>query len=98
MDVIIIYNIEGKIMTSFLAVFRSRSQAVDCQMTLKSFGINAETVNTPREANIGCGLSVLLPYSQFLRAKSIILKRSYSAFYGFYKYGNDYGGKVFAKI
>ena len=45
-------------MTEVLAVFRSRSQAIDCNARLKAAGIPANLINTPREANIGCGLSV----------------------------------------
>jgi hypothetical protein len=85
-------------MTEVLAVFKSRSQAMDCNLTLKNFGIGAGLVNTPKQANIGCGLSVVIPQNLFLRAKGIILQRRYSAFYGFFRYGNDYGGNVFVRI
>lgn len=78
-------------MTEVLAVFRSRAQAVDCNSRLRSNGIPANIVNTPKEANIGCGLSVKIPQNLLARAKPLILGGRYSAFYGFYTINNAYG-------
>ena len=71
-------------MTYILAIFRSRSQAVDCNIRLKNSGVASELINTPREANIGCGLSIKIPHEMMPRAKKIISKANYSAFYGYY--------------
>ena len=78
-------------MTYILAIFRSRSQAVDCNIRLKSFGVEAELINTPKEANIGCGLSVKIPHDMANRAKNIIRKANYSAFYGYFVIQYTYG-------
>ena len=78
-------------MTYILAIFRSRSQAVDCNIRLKQFGVTAELINTPREANIGCGLSIKIPHDSANRAKMIIYKANYSAFYGFFVMQKTYG-------
>ena len=78
-------------MTYILAIFRSRSQAVDCNIRLKSFGVAAELINTPKEANIGCGLSIKIPHNSAERAKMIIRKANYSAFYGYYVMQYTYG-------
>ena len=78
-------------MTYILAIFRSRSQAVDCNIRLKSFGIAAELINTPKEANIGCGLSIKIPHPSVERAKNIILKANYPAFYGFFIMQQSFG-------
>lgn len=78
-------------MTYILAIFRSRAQAVDCNIRLKSSGITAELINTPKEANIGCGLSIKIPHAVADRAKMIIRKGNYSAFYGFFVLSNTYG-------
>lgn len=78
-------------MIETLAVFRSRSQAMDCFTRLKSAGLNVRLINTPKEANVGCGLSVIFPRAVAARAKSIIAKAKYSAFYGYMKLENKYG-------
>ena len=60
-------------MTEILAVFRSRSQAADCNTRLKNFGIPTSLVNTPKEANVGCGLSVKIPQNLLPRARTLII-------------------------
>ena len=85
-------------MTEVLAVFRSRSQAIDCNARLRAMGIPAGIVNTPREANIGCGLSVKIPDKMFPRARSIVFAAKYSAFYGFLRVNTNYGRAFVGKI
>ncbi len=78
-------------MTYILAIFRSRAQAVDCNIRLKSFGVPSELINTPKEANIGCGLSLKIPRAAADRAKNVLKRANYSAFYGFFIVNNTYG-------
>ena len=78
-------------MTYILAIFRSRSQAVDCNIRLKSRGVASELINTPKEANIGCGLSLTIPHESAPKANMIIRKANYSAFYGFFVMQYTYG-------
>lgn len=85
-------------MTDILAVFRSRSQAIDCNAKLRSLGISATIINTPREANIGCGLSLKIPPAELARARIVIKNANYSAFYGFYRMQNNYGATIFGRI
>lgn len=68
-----------------LAVFRSRSQSLDYAMRLKNYGVVAETVPTPKEAKIGCGLCVRFDERLFVRAKAVLVAAKYSTFKGFYK-------------
>ncbi|MDE6597766.1 MAG: DUF3343 domain-containing protein [Clostridia bacterium] len=78
-------------MTEILAVFRSRAQAIDCNTRLKMFGVPSALVNTPKEVNIGCGLSVKIPQTMLARAKQIIANGRYSAFYGYFTMKSPYG-------
>ena len=70
-------------MTEILPVFRSRSQAIACMQRLRAAKIAASLVNTPREANIGCGLSIRFAQSAAARVKTVITGANYSAFYGY---------------
>lgn len=79
-------------------MFRSRSQAIDCNARLRAAGIPSGLVNTPREANIGCGLSVKLPQSAYERAKRVISNSRYSAFYGYLKMQTEFGRKFIGRI
>ena len=70
-------------MTEILAVFRSRTQALDCRARLNEHGIPAKVVATPSQLKIGCGYSVKFP-ERFARAvRNVIGAAGYGAFYGY---------------
>ena len=52
-----------------VVAFRSRAETVKFSETLKRYGVYNEIVNTPKEAGVGCGLSV-----KMLMIKRFILK------------------------
>ncbi|MDE7330239.1 MAG: DUF3343 domain-containing protein [Clostridia bacterium] len=85
-------------MTELLAVFRSRSQAADCNAKLRINGVPSNLINTPKEAGIGCGLSVKIPQNMAARAKALVLQQRYSAFYGFYAMKTVYGRTFFGRV
>lgn len=70
-------------MTEILAVFRSRTQAIDCKEKLSARGLPATVVATPSELRLGCGFSVKFPASAQAAVKKIISHTGYSAFYGY---------------
>ncbi|PWM51973.1 MAG: hypothetical protein DBX39_01000 [Bacillota bacterium] len=78
-------------MSSILAVFRSRAQTLDYVMRLKSNGINAAAVSTPREANVGCGLSAKIGTYDLARARNVLAYCNRSAFVGFFRVENNCG-------
>ncbi|MFQ7034828.1 MAG: putative Se/S carrier-like protein [Candidatus Borkfalkia sp.] len=56
-------------MKIILAVFRSRSQALDFISKLRANGLSATAVSTPKEANVGCGISAKINEAElFARA------------------------------
>lgn len=68
---------------TILAVFRSRAQTLDYISALRSGGVPAAAVNTPKEAGVGCGISAKFD-SRFLdRARFYLTKKQYSSFAGF---------------
>ncbi len=83
-------------MYELLAIFRSRSQAMDCYLKMKAMKLPASIINTPKEANVGCGLSLKIPSGSAGRAKSLINKARYSAFYGYMKIDTR-GGRFIIK-
>ena len=72
-------------MESILAVFRSRSQAYDFIARLKSRGVAASAVSTPREANVGCGISARIGAFDLSRARRALAGGNYTAFVGFFR-------------
>jgi len=85
-------------MNEILAVFRSRSQAVDFNSRLRAGGAPCTLINTPKEANVGCGLSVRFAQNFLPSAKFIAKNGNYSAFFGFFAYTNRYGRIYFNRI
>lgn len=70
---------------TILAVFRSRAQALDALSLLKDAGVAAQAVSTPKEAGIGCGVSVRFEGNFFPRVRAILAKRRYTTFWGYLK-------------
>ncbi len=70
-------------MTEILAVFRSRTQALDCRARLNAHGIPAKVVATPSQLNIGCGYSVKFAKNVERAVKNVINAAGYGSFYGY---------------
>ena len=68
-----------------LAVFRSRSEALQIYSALRRAGIACSTVNTPSSLKKGCGISIVFPHS-YENAVTILVQKTHAAsFAGFYK-------------
>ena len=72
---------------TYLAVFRSRAQALDFHSALKTAGVPAQAISTPREARVGCGISVKFDERFLSRARFVLGGKRYSAFSGLMKSG-----------
>jgi hypothetical protein len=57
-------------------------------------GLFAEVVSTPKEANIGCGLSVKISPYQMNYVKRVVLTGGYKTFVAFFKVDNSNGVRV----
>lgn len=76
-------------MTKCVAVFRSKTELFTFINYLKHQGVLVETVATPKEARIGCGISAKFDERFFRLAVEIIESYSFSSFFGIYKIKND---------
>lgn len=76
-----------------LAVFRARAQSLDYAERLQRHGVAADTIPTPKEAKIGCGLCVRFDGRFYVRANAILKTARYSSFKGFYKM-DFVGGRI----
>ena len=70
-----------------LAVFRSRAQALDFLSYIKRSGVPAQAVATPKEAGVGCGVSVKFDERFLSRVKLLLTGRQYTSFSGFLRRG-----------
>ena len=82
-------------MEYIIFTFRSRNQTARMYEILLNHGISSQIINTPREANVGCGLSLKISENNLQKAKQIILRYPQASFAGVFKvYSNGRGFAV----
>ena len=64
--------------------FRSRAETVKFSEYLRVNGIRNEIINTPKEAGVGCGLSVKTSKENFSAVKKAVFTTQKSSFAGFF--------------
>ncbi|MBQ1269365.1 MAG: DUF3343 domain-containing protein [Clostridia bacterium] len=79
-----------------LAAFRSRTQTMAFYDRLKRVGCMAVVVNTPKEAHVGCGVSVRFYKPCIPIAERELYRGKFSAFAGFFEVCS-YGGTIVVK-
>lgn len=80
----------------FLAAFRSRTQTMRFFERMKRGGCAVSVVNTPKEAHVGCGISVKLSAQCFGFAKRVLSAGGYDSFAGFFEI-RQIGGRTRVK-
>ena len=75
----------------YLAAFRSRTQTLAFLEVLKKYRIECYTVNTPKEAGVGCGLSVKFNKQCFAFVKKVLWQQRLDSFAGFFFVENRCG-------
>lgn len=68
-----------------LAVFRSRTETINFASILRSYNVYCVVVNTPRNINVSCGISVKFNAQDKDIAQMIIARRGFSTFGGIYQ-------------
>ena len=71
-------------MEYIVITFKSRASVVAFSEFLNSNGIKNDIINTPKEANVGCGLSIRVQKSAFLFVKRAIYVKGVKNFVGFF--------------
>ena len=72
-------------MEYLIAVFRSRTQVMKFYEKLLDCGRFADVVNTPRQASLGCGLSVKFGCDDFYFVQRILKSDCFHSFAGLFK-------------
>lgn len=73
-----------RVMEYVVAAFRSRASVVAFYEYLRSRRVNAEIINTPKEAGVGCGLSVKFSPRIFAYVKNAVFSSGIKNFAGFF--------------
>lgn len=71
---------------SFIIIsLRSRTQVMKFYELAKREGLNCGIINTPREASVGCGLSVKIGEDSLPRARRILNSYALDTFIGIFR-------------
>lgn len=79
-----------------IVAFRSRAETVAFSNYLRQNGLPNQIVNTPKEAGVGCGLSVKVSRGYFALVKRAVFNLKLKSFAGFFTISN-LGGKTIVK-
>ena len=72
-----------------LAVFRSRTHVIGFIKYMRAQGVDCVAVNTPADANLGCGISARFPIAYTALAKQVVSALSLTSFRGLYSIKKD---------
>lgn len=79
-------------MEYIIVAFRSRAHTIKFYEFLRHNGVPAEIVNTPKEAGVGCGLSVKVLKERLQTIKIALSRTELNSFAGIFKQ-ERFGGK-----
>ena len=71
-------------MEHVVVAFRSRAETVKFSEVLKKYGVYNEIVSTPKEAGVGCGLSLKISQQSITATKRVIAVLGAKSFAGFF--------------
>ena len=83
-------------MEYIVVAFRSRSHTIKFHSFLERNGISSEIINTPKEAGVGCGLSVKVSPAMLLAIKKALMITSLPSFAGLFSVKN-LGGRMLTR-
>ena len=72
-------------MEYLIITFKSRQETLKISKLLNSLGFSTTTISTPKEAGVGCGLSIKTELSYFYAVKSVLIRIKTQSFVGFFK-------------
>lgn len=78
-------------MEYIVVTFRARTDTMKFYDLLKNYGIKREIISTPKEAKVGCGLSVKIDKADFYNVKRILFDNLPKSFAGFFVVTERFG-------
>ena len=85
-------------MEYLIATFKSRAETIRFSDILRGYGVPAEIVNTPREAGVGCGLSVKSYRGYLGQIKRALFNSNLKTFVCFFSVTVSFGKKTVRRI
>ena len=85
-------------MDYLVVAHRSRAHTLRLFEILSSYGIYCKIVNTPKEAGVGCGLSVRVDTASLNTVRRIVLSVSMPSFAGIFLVKRTSNGQIVRSI
>ena len=85
-------------MEYLIVSFRSRSHTMKFYEFLTANRVYAQIVNTPKEAGVGCGLSIKTKKENLYAVRRAVKMLSLSSFAGIFLINNGYGKRFITSI
>jgi len=85
-------------MEHVVVAFRSRAETVKFSEILKRYGVYNEIVSTPKEAGVGCGLSVKISKNSVQSVKRVVAVVGMKSFAGFFLVKTVAGSRMVKSI
>ena len=85
-------------MEYLVTAFRSRTDTVRFYEFLRRNGVNSQIINTPKQAGVGCGLSVKTSLSALETIKRAIKITALASFSGLFMVKRAYGSVIVKSI
>lgn len=85
-------------MEYLVTAFRSRTDTVRFYEFLRRNGVNSQIINTPKQAGVGCGLSVKSGIGTLDSIKKAVRITSLSSFAGIFLVKKAYGSVIVKSI
>ena len=85
-------------MDYIIASFRSRAHTIKFYNLLRSNDIGVELINTPKEAGVGCGLSVKFKKEQLSFVRQGVYRANLPSFAGFFAVKEIGGRRIIRPI
>ena len=79
-----------------IVVYRSRNVSMRAYNFLSSQGVTCALISTPRNANVGCGLSVKLSMSDWINFKELLANGE--TFVAFFLVKNTFSGSTLVRL
>ena len=85
-------------MEYLVTAFRSRTDTVRFYEFLRRNGVNSQIINTPKQAGVGCGLSVKSGVNTLEGIRKAIRFTAFSSFAGIFLVKNAFGNVIVKSI
>lgn len=71
-------------MNYIIVVFKARTETLSFANILRGYNVPFQIINTPRNLNLSCGISVKMPAFRRDIAEEILRKRNFQSFAGIF--------------